>query len=430
MRTLLGSVVSRFLLVGAGVLAGACGVASDDAPDVNADEITSNDGTALLFRFSGEVITRAGETPRKAIITQLQYVQGILTTDAKANGQTSMPTFTSDPVETLLDGDKKKIAYEVALPVVWPKNRTAPTEYELWLPRDTTAFMHFNSKYDGSCGRNEYGVDSFWHDFDPRAPGCTVDEADALRTVARVTPHPQATESMYPEYDKVWEDDTLDFLAVFGIISGNNEWDEGYRTRETLVSAVQGSLRDAERTEAPEAFGIIRHSTVTGTALVDGLERHVKLDAILVNEVAGAGRTFEQRYADLSAQADVIVYEGHSGLGRNINALARQTGATPGKYTLMYLYGCQTLGYLESHMHDRRIEANGAEADPDGTKFLDVITTALPAYGDSGRSTIALYRAMLDMQAPKHFNDLIRGISPRHLVVVFGEHDNEFRPVR
>jgi hypothetical protein len=79
-------------------------------------------------------------------------------------------------------------------------------------------------------------------------------------------------------------------------------------------------------------------------------------------------------------------------------------------------------------MHEKRIALNGSEQDPEGTKYLDIIASALPTYGDNGRSTLALYRAMLDQGAPKHFNDLIRGISPIHLIAVFGEHDNTFQP--
>jgi hypothetical protein len=151
---------------------------------------------------------------------------------------------------------------------------------------------------------------------------------------------------------------------------------------------------------------------------------------VLVNEVNSAGDAFNKRYEALSAKADVIIYYGHSGLGKNINTLAKHTTATRGQYTLVYLYGCQTLGYLGSAMHDARIESNGKAADPEGTKFLDVISTALPAYGDGGESNLALYRAMLRPDQPKTFNELISGMSDSHLVVVFGEHDNTFKPAQ
>jgi hypothetical protein len=80
-------------------------------------------------------------------------------------------------------------------------------------------------------------------------------------------------------------------------------------------------------------------------------------------------------------------------------------------------------------MHENRIALNGAERDPEGTKYLDIIANALPAYGDNGRSTLDLYRNVLRPgDSPKNFNDLIDPISTGGLVVVFGEHDNTYSP--
>lgn len=417
----------RLSVLGLMLSAAACStpVTEDTAP--SEDAISSNDGTVLELRFQGEVVASANDTPRKAIAAQLQYAQGILTTDAGANAQANMPVLTNVREEAAA-GDKKKITYQAALAVVWPKNRERPSSYQLALPKDVTALDAFNAKYDGTCGRNEYGQETFWHDFHPAASVCRLDPADVIRAQATVALHPQTTEGKYPEYDQIWADDALDMVAVFGIIGSNTPSDEGAVTREKLLNEVKGSLTDAERVDAPAAPGVIADSTVTGTIVIDGRARRVSLTAFLVQEAASAGSAFERRYSEVSAKADYIVYEGHSGLGKNINALARNTGATAGKYQLMYLYGCQTLAYLEPTMHEKRIALNGASRDPDGTKYLDVVATALPAYGDDGRSTTAFYRALLDTRTPKTFNDLMRGISPLHLVTVFGEHDNTFRP--
>jgi hypothetical protein len=418
---------SRLSIVALSCVAAACGASSSEeklaTPE---DEITSNDGAPLELTFSSEVVTRATDIPRKAIAAQLQYVQGILTSDAQANGQAGMPKLTN--VREVVEGDKMRITYDAALAVIWPKNKTKPTTYALPLPKDVSALDAFNEKYDGTCGRNEYGQETFWHDFNPKAAGCTIADADVSRATATVRPHPQITAGAYPEYDKIWADDALDVVAVFGIISSNTPEDEGARTREKLLADVASTLRDSARADAPATDGIIKESTVTGSLDLDGRRRRVSLTAFLVAEAAGAGPEFERRYAAATTKADLVIYEGHSGLGKNINALARNTGAQAGKYQLMYLYGCQTLAYLEPAMHEKRIALNGAANDPEGTKFLDVMATALPAYGDDGRSAVALYRAMLDTRAPKTFNALMTGISSLHLVTVFGEHDNTFRP--
>lgn len=422
MRNLKRSLVA----LGVSLFAVACG--GGDAATSGADQdYTSNDAKILEFAFKGEVVAGGASKARQAITTQLQYLQGALTADVRGNAQASMPRL-ENIVETKLEDGKKRITYDARLAVAWPNRTAVPSSYEVVLPIDTTALDAFNEKYDGSCGRNEYGLETFWHDFDPTAASCKVAAEDALRVKASVAPHAQETKDKYPEYDKVWEDNALDVVMVFGIISSNTPYDQGATTREHILGEIQKSLADGARTENAKVTGVIADSTVTGTYPVAGDYAKVNVTALLVEEVASAGAAFEARYAELSTKADLIVYEGHSGLGKNINTLARKTGAEKGKYQLMYLYGCQTLGYLEPSMHDARIALNGAEADPEGTKFLDVLATALPAYGDDGRSTLALYRAMLDENALPTYNDLLKTISPTHLAVVFGEHDNSFAP--
>ena len=401
----------------------ACNGASEDAAGAE-DSFTSNAGATLELRFKGEVVTVASDTPRRAVASQLQYVQGQLVENAGANAATFIPTLTN--VREVVEGDKKRISYEAALAVAWPKTSPTPTTYELVLPRDITALAAFNAKYDGPCGHAKYGSDTFWYNFDPKAEACSLDAADVQRTVATVAPHPQSTQGMYPEYDKIWADDTLDMVAVFGIISGNTPSDDGAVTREKLLTDVSATLRGATRTEGPATQGILKESTVTGKVDVNGRERTVNLTGILVQEVSGAGSRFEARYEQLSAKADLAVYYGHSGLGKNIKALARITGAQRGKYQLVYLYACQTLGYLDPAMFERRAALN--EGDPDGTKYLDIIANTLVAYGDQGRAFFDLYKVVLDQRTPKTFNQIIRSASSSHIPVVYGEHDNSFRP--
>ena len=64
-----------------------------------------------------------------------------------------------------------------------------------------------------------------------------------------------------------------------------------------------------------------------------------------------------------------------------------------------------------------------------GTKFLDVVANALPAYGDNGRTSLDIYQAMLTFESKaKSYNDLLEDFSSIHLVAVFGEEDNTFSP--
>jgi hypothetical protein len=423
--TSLSSSVRWMFLAGAAVAATACTSLEEDTVG-GGDAITSNDANLFEASFRGSVLAGPRENTRKAISTQLTYLQGALTTHLGGNAQAGMPALSN--VESVEEDGKQRITYEVKLTFAVPKNEPAMTSYDVVLPLDTTKLAEFNQKYDGRCGSNEYGVESFWHDWNPKGFGCAVDDADVLRVSATLKPHPQTTEGKFPEYDKVWEDGSLDVVAVFGIIDSNTPYDEGARGREQLLASVASSLQNVERKDADTSDGILADSTVSGSITIAGQQRRVNVTGILVQEAATAGFAFNRRYAAATEKADVVVYEGHSGLGTNIDVLTKEMGATRGKYQLVYLYGCQTLGYLGPDMHAKRVELNGAEADPDGTKFLDVIATALPAYGDNGHSTGAIYEALLAPGQPRSFNDLLGEISSLHLSVVYGEHDNVFTP--
>jgi hypothetical protein len=401
------------------------GCGDEDSKTAGGEEdFTSNSGKTLEFSFKGEVLAVRNDTPRRAISAQLQYVQGQLTENANANAATFIPKLTN--VREVVEGDKKRISYEAKVAVAWPKTTATPETYELVVPRDTTALAEFNAKYDGPCGHAKYGADTYWYNFNPKAEECQIDAADVHRVAARIAPHPQTTQGAYPEYDKIWSDDTLSMVAVFGIVTSNTPSDDGATTRERLLSEVSGSLRGAQRTEAPRTSGVLKESTVTGKIDVGGRERTVSLTGILVQELAGAGAQFERHYEELTAKADVVVYYGHSGLGKNIKALARTTGAERGHYQLVYLYACQTLGYLDPAMFERRAALN--EGDPEGTKYLDIIANTLVAYGDQGQAFLDLYRVIVDQGAPKTFNQILRSAASTHIPIVYGEHDNTFRP--
>ncbi len=413
------------LLLAATAAVGCSQAAADDTG--TEDAITSNDGTVLELKFTGKVVADKDEAARQAVVSQLQYVQGMLTTSIRANAQVGMVTLSG--VEESVSGDTKTISYAAALPVVWPKGATVPATYDLPLPLDVTKLDAFNAKYDGKCGRNEYGRDTFWHDFDPKATGCTLDAADVHAAKATVAKHPKTTEGKYPEYDQVWADDSLDVVGVFGIISSNTPSDEGAREMENFLTQAGRSLVDAKRTDNRASSSIIKDATVTGKVTVGGRERKVTITGILVEAVSDTGRDFDERYAPLSEKADLLVYSGHSGLGKNINALAAKTKVAKGKYQLVYLNGCQTFAYLGTGLHDKHIAANGKDVDPEGTKTMDIVANALPAYGDNGDTALTLYRAMLDYdRAPKSYNKLLEDFSRIHLVAVFGEDDNKFAP--
>jgi hypothetical protein len=403
----------------------ACSSSTEDAV-VNDEAITSNDGKILELTFRGSVVAGKDERNETAVLSQLQYMQGILTSAESANGQVGLAKLTN--VNATTEGETKRITYDASVPVAWPKDRAVPTEYAVPLPLDATKLAAFNEKYDGKCGNNAYGREAFWHDFNPKAQGCELADADVHRANGAVREHPNATQGKYPEYDRVWSDDTLDVMGVFGIVTSDTPTDGGVVEMTALVAEAQRGMRDARVEDIAQSATVLRGKRVTGKITVDGRERTVNLTAVLLHSVADAGQDFDDIYRPASVKADFIYYGGHAGLGSNVASLASRANVERGKYQLIYLNGCQTFAYLGTAWHDKKREANGAQADPEGTKDLDMVANALPSYDDGGRSMLAVYKALVGVDKPQSYNDILKEFSARHLVAAFGEEDNVFRP--
>ena len=386
----------------------------------------SSEATILDFTFEAEVVADDRVAARRSIVRQLLYTQGALRTASKASGQVGNVKLSSVTESAL--GDKKRIAYRASMPVAWPKGAPSPAQYELVLPRDATALTAFNRKYDGYCGKSQYGPDNFWHDFDPRGKSCALDPADVTRASVTVAPHAESAVEKYPEYHRIWEDGRLDVVAIFGVIESNDTSDWGYTEAGRFADAVARQLTKPSAVRRRTSRSIFDDTTVSGKATVGGMELDVEVDVLVVGMLAQAGPDFDARYEPLSAKADMILYNGHAQLGANTNALSRKGRIVRDKYQLVLLNGCESFALVDTTMNDRRREVNGA-SDPKGTRFLDVVSNARPGYANN-LATISntLFSAALRADTPRHYRDLITTMPESHVVVVWGEEDNGFTP--
>lgn len=396
----------------------------DDSSD-GEDAITSNDAQIVDFTFKGEVLAPKGDETRKAIVSQLFYTVGALTTEHGANGQIGRVE-TGGVTETV-EGDNKRIKYTAKLPVAWPKGRSVPRTYSVVLPKDTTKLEAFNAKYDGKCGTNEYGRDVFWHDFNPIAAGCTVDDADVTRSSARVTKNKSVTTGKYPEYAKVWEDGALNVVAIFGYSDSGGASDAGETEYNEFVARSKALFPGATSSETPVTASIHKDITVKAKVKVGGVMRDVSITSLLIGTLYTSGADFDARYNPLSEKADLVVYNGHSELSKNTNALARKGVVAPKQYQMFFFDSCDTYAYLDTKLADRRREVN--PDDTKGTKYLDVATNVLPSYfSNYAASSLSFVKALSERDTPKTYNQIMTELPSDQVVVVTGEEDNTFKP--
>ena len=75
-------------------------------------------------------------------------------------------------------------------------------------------------------------------------------------------------------------------------------------------------------------------------------------DVVIVDNVRTAGAGFNDWYGLHSQDADLIIYNGHAGLGANIRALARKGEWKADQYTVVFMNGCDTYAYVDSALFD------------------------------------------------------------------------------
>jgi hypothetical protein len=157
--------------------------------------------------------------------------------------------------------------------------------------------------------------------------------------------------------------------------------------------------------------------------LPDG--RTVHVDARMVEHALDTSPDIDSWYSARTAEADLILYNGHAGFGANVRSLMEKGQFRTGKYVILSLNACDTFAYLDDSLAKRRAALN--PDDPAGTKYMDVISNVMPGYFQDGPlMSMALIRALVE--PPVTYDDILSRLDPAQAANVTGEEDNTFLP--
>jgi len=412
-------------------LAYGCAAPEPDATEAGEeDEYTSASAKLLDFEFDGEVTTASG-SPEQTIKDQMLFTIGQLNGEV---GVGRLDKLALSNITTAREGDLTKVSYHAKLPVSLSKTARVSRSYTLVLPRraDWAGQDAFFRKYERSCTDwaahdNETGI--YWYYYRPKTAGCALADGDVVKMRAKVRKSPENATNKYPEYDKIWSDGVLEVVAIFGKVEDGTttESDRGIWSHSHFVSTMRRELPNAQVTPAntPERPGIAFPDVTIESTLPNG--KKVRLTSFLVDNVREGGPAFERRYNELSGKADVIVYNGHAGLGQNVRALARMGTFVPGKYQIVYMNGCDTFAYVDGTLAETRARLN--PDDPTGTKYMEIITNSMPPNWDSlPNNTMSMVRDLMKVEAPVKYVDLLGHFDQSGFVAVTGDEDNTYRP--
>lgn len=408
----------------------------EDAPYVKVEEgkaDTSAEAVIVDMSFDGELLTGSSYNRNQQIEDQLLYTMGQLN---GSRGVARLDQVEISDVTVTPSGTQYLIRYHARLPVAWGRRTSIPNEYTFKLPRDMTyaGLNRFVTNYGHSCvdwGAHDVDSGSMWYYYRPSASGCRLAATDIVSSVADVTLSDVNTTGRFPEYDQVWEDNALRVVAIFGKYEdgATTSADAGIEGYNRFLEAMRTELRTRSLTTIPSTLpsspGISVPDVTFRATLAGG--RTIEVVALLVDNVRTAGATFDTRYAALSTNADLIVYNGHAGLGANVRALASKGHWVEGQYAIVFMNGCDTFAYVDTALWDAHAAVN--PDDPTGTKHLDIVMNAMPAYFSSmPAATMGMVRGLMAFDAPRTYEQIFASIDSQQVALVSGEQDNTFTP--
>jgi hypothetical protein len=391
---------------------------------------TSSVATLLDFDFDGEMTSTSVYNIKGQVRTQMLYSIGQINGERGTSWLNKLVV--TNTTWKSLGGGLYQINYHAKMPVAWGGKTDLPTMYAFTFPRrvDTTGLSTFTSKYGQTCNDGDDGsviVANYWYHYRPKAPDCSFAEADVVRPTAAVKLDSGNMVAKYPEYHRVWEDGALNVVAIFGKYErgATSDDDAGIAAFNSFVAAIKRELPGAATTPATVSDNPGSANQDVTFQYTRGNGQLVTVVALLTDELASEGTAFNARYADVSAGADLILYNGHAGLGKNVAALASKGKFFPGKYQIFYFNGCDTFSYVDDTLARTRALLN--PDDPNGTKYMDTVSNAMPAYFvDLSDAAVAFIRAMMNYSTPATYTSILRNIDTVQIAVVTGEEDNVF----
>jgi hypothetical protein len=437
----------------------ACASAQDAGEHISIapQPFASEQAVPLDFELDGRLIadTQDPATLRTLIKAQLLFTIGQLNTDRSVGRLGLLDLSEIHATERVppppAQGDapppppRFDVSYHARLPVAWGSS-TKPTSYTFTLPArlsdaDQSAFA---AKYGATCvDPAEAPADAgyMFVIYRPQQAGCTLAADDVVTVTAKVTTSAELTRGKYPEYHRVWQDGVLDVVALFTHeYETPTEGDGGALAYDDFVWHMQDYIRlvqpDASKRSEPP--GLPSSPSAAGAStlrlaaeLPDG--RSMKLDVRLVGTaLSKEGPAFDEWYSRATPSADIILYNGHAGLGANVQSLMEKGSFRSGQHLIWFANGCDTIAYVDRTLVDRRASLN--PDDPNGTKYLDTVTNVMAGYfGELEATAVTFLRAFVEVRypeiGPKTYEEIFKGIDPEQVAVVTGEEDNQLEPL-
>jgi len=269
--------------------------------------------------------------------------------------------------------------------------------------------------------------DDFFYFWDPDKEGCPLkgNSTDVLRIKGQLQ-QLENTKSTYPEYDQLYSKPKLKLSIFFGYIDKPTNRDFGaYAYREQMQTLKDLGLELA----GEERVGPNWRAHFMGE-IKSQLGTKITIDLTLWltdTDLGSSDRTFHKELIKAFREDDIIAYDGHSGLGGNLDLDLLPRFKFNSNYQIFFFNGCSSYPYFN---------AKYFAAKPGGKANLDIITSGLPTLTSTSVSNMTAFLTpfvkghLPSWQTIMNRIEASNGEEDTYLMGVNGDEGNRFRPNR
>ncbi len=400
-------------------------------------------------------LTSSNEEIREQIDFQIQHLMGTFQAESFLN-EFPYPGVLGETYK--IKNIKKKqteagllVSYKFEGKVAWSKKAFRNNNIRklpIKLPLDPNSIYELGLVNDFNyCTDDHYNTEGdFWYFWDPDKDGCPLatNTKDVLRIKGQLKKLP-STRSTYPEYQFLYGDNgngkNVDIHLYIGYIDEENlnlskpdKDDHAFVAMEYVEEELE--LQGYKLTTQKDAFREYKTKTGKGINFLRVYEKemttsngklvNVRVKILLSDtQVNSKDNTFHNHISKGLEEADILIYDGHSGLGGNLHLdNLPPVDFVKNKYQLFFFNGCSSYPYFNGMFFN----AKG------GSKYLDIVTSGLPTYSDTAGPNMTSFIDGFVRGKTWSYQTIMRELEQSnaqngtYLTGVNGDEDNTFKP--
>ena len=302
----------------------------------------------------------------------------------------------------------------------------------LKLPNNPTTFYK-KGVVNGvnKCTDHHYNSeDDLFYFWDPDQKGCPLrgNNIDVIRVMGQLQ-RLRNTTSTYPEYDRLYHAEELKISVFLGYIgddpSVSNTKDEAYLTYKELIQNLESRNYQIIN---QKNFKKLNYITSLEKTLRNqlGIKQKITITILLSDSSVGSrDKTFVAEFSKALNSSQLVAYDGHSGLGGNLDFERFGIEKLNRIYQIYFFNGCSSYPYFNQSYFTQK---------PAGQKNLEIITAGLPTLTSTSTSNMLAFLNPFIQGKIHSYQTLMSGIEKSngdestYLMGVNGDEDNKFNP--